>query len=356
MVKNIDRDKLIVQLYFKNSESNILAKRAYEKDSKDQISITAIRRIIKKFKETGNVASDRPRSGRPRVRDDKLLKKIEKKLESEPMKSARSISRETGLCFETVRKALREDMNRYPYKVQLKDELSVQNKSDRLDFAKTLTEKTHQRRNRLNVTCIHFSDEANFHLSGHVNKQNTRLWSEENPHATIPKTRTKQKVMVWCAITKEGVLGPFFFDETVTGKLYLQMLRSFYLPAARRKGFDLQKTYFMQDGASVHCTEEVLNFLKNVLGDRVISRRCSFSWPPYSPDLNPLDFFLWGYLKSQVYKAPVPKTVDELKNSIRREIKKLNRNKEIFESVYKNFLTRISHLHKKKGDFMENEL
>ena len=98
------------------------------------------RRIIKKFKETGNVASDRPRSGRPRVRDDKLLKKIEKKLESEPMKSARSISRETGLCFETVRKALKEDMNRYPYKVQLKDELSVQNKSDRLDLtSKKLT-------------------------------------------------------------------------------------------------------------------------------------------------------------------------------------------------------------------------
>lgn len=27
--------------------------------------------------------------------------------------------------------------------------------------------------------------------------------------------------------------------------------------------------------------------------------------PPYSPDLNPLDFFVWGYLKSLVYETLV---------------------------------------------------
>jgi hypothetical protein len=29
------------------------------------------------------------------------------------------------------------------------------------------------------------------------------------------------------------------------------------------------------------------------------------SWPPRSPDLNPLDFYLWGHLKSLVYATPV---------------------------------------------------
>ncbi|KAJ8918641.1 hypothetical protein NQ315_013147 [Exocentrus adspersus] len=29
------------------------------------------------------------------------------------------------------------------------------------------------------------------------------------------------------------------------------------------------------------------------------------AWPPRSPELNPLDFFLWGYLKSFVYSNPV---------------------------------------------------
>jgi hypothetical protein len=29
------------------------------------------------------------------------------------------------------------------------------------------------------------------------------------------------------------------------------------------------------------------------------------AWPPRSPDLNPLDIYLWGHLKALVYAAPV---------------------------------------------------
>ena len=39
-------------------------------------------------------------------------------------------------------------------------------------------------------------------------------------------------------------------------------------------------------------------------------------WPARSPpDLNPCDFFLWGYLKSKVY-CPKPRTLDDLENNI----------------------------------------
>jgi hypothetical protein len=29
------------------------------------------------------------------------------------------------------------------------------------------------------------------------------------------------------------------------------------------------------------------------------------TWTPRSPDLTPLDFFLWGYMQSLVYETPV---------------------------------------------------
>jgi len=29
-------------------------------------------------------------------------------------------------------------------------------------------------------------------------------------------------------------------------------------------------------------------------------------WPPLSPDITPLDFFLWGYVKDKVFSTPVP--------------------------------------------------
>ena len=38
-------------------------------------------------------------------------------------------------------------------------------------------------------------------------------------------------------------------------------------------------------------------------------------WPARSPDLTPLDFWLWGYLKGIVY-AQSPKTILNLKQAI----------------------------------------
>jgi hypothetical protein len=39
-------------------------------------------------------------------------------------------------------------------------------------------------------------------------------------------------------------------------------------------------------------------------------------WPPRSPGITPLDFFLWGYVKSIVFRTPV----DELKTCIQNAI------------------------------------
>lgn len=50
-----------------------------------------------------------------------------------------------------------------------------------------------------------------------------------------------------------------------------------------------------------------------------ISRRRDIPWPPGSPDLSPIDFFLWGYLKTKDYETN-PRSIDELKGSIRREM------------------------------------
>jgi hypothetical protein len=38
-----------------------------------------------------------------------------------------------------------------------------------------------------------------------------------------------------------------------------------------------------------------------------------FAWPPRSPDSTPCDFFLWHYVKDQVYVPPIPASIPELK-------------------------------------------
>ena len=212
--------------------------------------------------------------------------------------------------------------------------------------------------NGLKVRSIHFSDEANFYLSGYVNSQNTKIWGFEHPRPPCHRHKTEQQE------EGDGVVRDhiwwnhraIFFTGNVNGEIYLEMLRTYYIPALKKKKVDFSKTFFQQDGATVHCTDDVLQYLEQNFGKNIISRKCEFSWPPYSPDLNPLDFFLWGHLKTLVYKDPTPTTVDELKKKIRDEIRKLNRNKEMFAAVYENFLVRIQQLYSKNGDYMEHVL
>lgn len=124
------------------------------------------------------------------------------------------------------------------------------------------------------------------------------------------------------------------------------MLRTFFWPKQLRTA-EYKKYYFQQDGASPHKATIVQNWLKSKFHDKFVDKK---KWPPRSPDLNPCDFFLWGYLKSLVYN-PLPKTLDDLKANIEREIKKIN--VQIFKSTFENLKNRCDLIIKAKGGHIE---
>jgi hypothetical protein len=61
----------------------------------------------------------------------------------------------------------------------------------------------------------------------------------------------------------------------------------------------------MHEIAPAPVSRGVRNVLNNTYHDRWIGRGGLTAWPPRSPDLNPLDFRLWGHLNLNVYAAPV---------------------------------------------------
>ena len=78
---------------------------------------------------------------------------------------------------------------------------------------------------------ILLSYEANFYVSGEVNRQNCRYYSQDNPHFMLDsKEHSCPKIMVWCGLWRDHVLGPFFFNQTVTGERYLNMLQNDLIP------------------------------------------------------------------------------------------------------------------------------
>ena len=158
MVLDKERSKRIVELFFKNNESITLTKRCYEaenRDSNEKIALMTVRRIIEKWRETGTVVHDRARSGRPmKGRSILNIKKIQRKLDDSPKRSARRMSRETGIPYGTVWRILREDLNRFPYKVQLKQTLTQKNKMQRLEFATEVSRRIEKPRNKLKVLTL----------------------------------------------------------------------------------------------------------------------------------------------------------------------------------------------------------
>lgn len=99
----------------------------------------------------------------------------------------------------------------------------------------------------------------------------------------------------------------------------MELLRNDIVPAIQNAAADqninMAEVYFQQDGASVHYSVLVRNYLNNEFPERWIGRGGPIKWPARSPDLTPLDFFLWGYLKDEVFRTP-PADLIELQDRI----------------------------------------
>ena len=80
--------------------------------------------------------------------------------------------------------------------------------------------------------------------------------------------------------------------------------------------FHPQTVSDLKDASPPHVGSSVKHLLSQQFGDRVISCHFQFLWPPRSPDLTPMDFWLWGYVKSKVYQFH-PQTVSDLKHATR---------------------------------------
>ena len=94
-----------------------------------------------------------------------------------------------------------------------------------------------------------------------------------------------------------------------------------------------------------------MEWLSGIFGSRLISRNADFLRPSYPLDLNPCDFYLWGYLKSSVYTNPVPHNTEQLKENIRREARRIKQTTVL--SAVENLLARIKNLVFQEGSWFE---
>ena len=141
------------------------------------------------------------------------------------------------------------------------------------------------------------------------------------------------------SLCSDGVIGPFFFDSTVDSHCYQNMLHNSVVPQLATRP-DYAELYFQQDGAPPHFASAVRNYLDQTFPQHWIGRRGCIDWPPRSPDLTPMDFFVWGVVKEKVYGRK-PSTVKDLKDFIIEAFMDIDGNRQLCESVCRSVAGRF---------------
>ncbi|KAJ8873731.1 hypothetical protein PR048_024565 [Dryococelus australis] len=236
----------------------------------ERLPQSTVSHLLEKFKITGSVA-DAPRSGRPSTSteaEETILAKV------------------LGVPRTTLQRILKKD-ELHPYKLHLMHHVTEDNPDRRVEMCSWFLELVEEYEDFLSK----------------VNRQNMRYWSNTNPH-WLTNDKNKELLASWfgvvCGKTKYSALT--FFEVTVNSENYLVMLGNLLMPDLHI--IDSQRQWFMQDGAPPHYGTQVRHWLDENL-PQWIGGRGTVEWAPRSPDLNPMDFAVWGYLKSKVISVKI---------------------------------------------------
>lgn len=305
---------------------------------------------VENFRTTGNVIKKGP--GRQKtVTTPENVEAVRQSILRSPRRSARKHAAALGISNRSMRRILHKELHFHPYKMVVVQELLPRDFHNRVTACETLLEDLPH------DALVFFSDEAHFHLSGCVNKQNMRYWSDNNPRELHERPLHSDRVTVWCAMSRNGIIGPFFFEDdnggavTVNSQRYVNMLQTFFAP--RLEEMERENVWFQQDGATAHTSRACMEVLRAMFPERLISLRGDITWPARSPDIAPCDFFLWGYLKAEVFKHR-PTTLLQLKNCIRQEIAQIPL--AMLERVMGSFQNRVQQCIDNGGHHLQNVL
>ena len=284
------------------------------------------------------------------------MDRVRESVTDDPRLSCRRRSQELGLHRSSVWRILKEDLHLTPYIIPVKQALNNQDVAAREEMCRWLQEQFDLDRQWINH--VWFTDEAHFHLDSAVNRKSNVFWGQEKPTFVSQRPLHSPKVTAWAALSSLGIIGPFFFEnehglaENVNQDNYRKIVKRF-ITTLKRKRVDMDEQWFQQDGATPHAAIATINMLQDTFQDRLISRRTAVNWAAHSPDLNPLDFFLWGYLKNTIY-AERHVTLVELKEAITDGIRQITQ--DICKAVIAHFVKRVEICSRMEGRHFEHLL
>ncbi|QQP52144.1 Transposable element tcb2 transposase [Caligus rogercresseyi] len=286
------------------------------------------------------------RKRRSDAHDDDIVDNIQQIIDKDPGRSMRGIARELSVSDFLVRKIVKQDIRYKSYSLRRGQFMSAATKERRAERAAALLNKFKHPPDK--DMLIFYSDEKNFNQDQKVNKKNNRwLCSDPSEVPIVMATKFPATVMVLGVISNKGdVMPPHVFEAglRVNSKVYLDVLKNIVKPWMDQVAGD-RPYLWQQDGAPAHTAKKVQDWCEDNFphfwGKEV--------WPPSSPDLNPLDFFVWGVAERDTNRSP-HSTKQSLINSITEVFANFDR--ESVVNACSRVRSRLEEVVDAKGDFI----
>lgn len=315
---------------------------------------TMFARLHQRLRDTGSLRPQHTGAVQRNVRTPAFDEEVLQRVDNEPSTSTRAIASTMGTSQSTISRVMREYCL-HAYHLQKVQALGPDDFAPRVHYVRWVLQRCIA--NPGFTASILFSDEACFTRDGYFNARNSHIWAVENPHARfIHGHQVKFSVNIWAGIVGNCVLGPVIMPPRLNGAAYLDFLQNTLplvmedVPLAIRR-----ELWFQHDGAPAHFSRAVREHLNNTYRECWIGRGGHVAWPPRSPDLTPMDFFLWGHVKSVVYSTPVA-TRQELVERIFAAFDQLRQTPDILAGVRQSLLRRCTQCNVLQGGHFEHLL
>jgi hypothetical protein len=305
----------MVEMYFLCRKNCSLAASTYAERYPDRWrpNRKSFKKIIDNLR---NFGSFKKKKQRPKI---VITEEIETQIlacfEVNPKCSTREAAEMCGVSRSSVNSVLKKHKY-HPYKATVLQAKLPGDEERRLQFCYWFSDKALD--DPSFVSKIIWTDETNFSNKGMMNRHNNHYWSTVNPLIVREgRDQVRFSVNCWCALLDNKILAVHFYEGCLTGVRYRQLLENVLIPALEDIPLNTrEQLIYQQDGAPPHNSGTVRTFLDEHFPNQWVATYGPIAWPPRSPDLTPLDFFLWGYLKDKLYEDRYA-SVDEMLNKIR---------------------------------------
>ena len=254
-----------------------------------------------------------------------------------------------NISHESVRTIVEQDLKMSPYKIRTRQLLTDLQKRKRKERAKILLNRLKGGTEKGEIV---FSDEKLFSVEVKFNTQNDRILGKSPKdlpdHLRFVSRRQKpSSVMVWGAISKSWKSPLIFVKEgvKVNTDLYVNDILTPALASMKEK-FKNKSFTFQQDGAPSHTSKKTQKWCE----EHFPSFWTKDLWPPSSPDLNPMDFCVWGILEKEACSSP-HNNLEDFRASLKRAWEKIPQ--DALRAACQNFRQRLQRVIDTDGGHFE---